>query len=595
MKNSFIDYLNSMNNADGDSMGALAEYQITSEYYNLIRVERKIGDFIADAIKQDNHTVYIITGHAGDGKTSILTQILGKLNLLKSGEKLSVIGDYSGLGKSLLYIKDMSELSQADQVERLSTALRAPDEGRSSIIISNTGPLINTAERFAKLSAENNGKQFDEDDRINLQTILLEQLDTNEDKLIYIAGFPVLLINLARVDNVFLAKQILGKMFCQDLWTLCESCEKREFCPAYTNYKLVTCQFERVSDFVEAFYRYLYENDQRLTIRQILAQLSYAITANLSCEQVTKSKCNHPEFYYNFANLFFGYRGLQRVPEALQIRGIYEASLLGLDSISLDVDYSLFVRQEYSCFTNTLRIALEDRTSQINKRLISVSSDKKSEIASYSEKIRKLVRRFYLMFSLVDDEDQKGNIFNQVFGKSFFEFSMYTGQSISPKYKNKLRNLIYDALYMLNTGFMPEGDGKKLLPLTLKRKDEVFQNVLIVLGQLNKENLVVTQEKENSRFEDNKCKYNVFLSVTSGELYRISLPLLDYFQNVVDGAIVSSSTPALTHGVAKLNTMILSSCRFDKENNEITFLVNTATKQYTKKIQFNGNDLWLEE
>ena len=43
MGNKFVDYLNSMNNADSSNENALAESQILSEYYDLIKIERILG------------------------------------------------------------------------------------------------------------------------------------------------------------------------------------------------------------------------------------------------------------------------------------------------------------------------------------------------------------------------------------------------------------------------------------------------------------------------------------------------------------------------------------------------------------------------
>lgn len=63
-----------------------------------------------------------------------------------------------------------------------------------------------------------------------------------------------------------------------------------------------------------------------------------------------------------------------------------------------------------------------------------------------------------------------------------------------------MKNKIFDALYMKNTGFLPTGNED--LPLTLRREDDVFQNVMIVLGELTRSDLSVVQVKATSKFED---------------------------------------------------------------------------------------------
>ncbi len=53
MGNKFVDYLNSMNNADSSNENALAESQILSEYYDFIKIERKLGEYIYDYLIKD--------------------------------------------------------------------------------------------------------------------------------------------------------------------------------------------------------------------------------------------------------------------------------------------------------------------------------------------------------------------------------------------------------------------------------------------------------------------------------------------------------------------------------------------------------------
>ena len=50
--NDFVNYINSMNNASSDTVEALAESQVLSDYYDKIRIDRAIGKYIADRIKK---------------------------------------------------------------------------------------------------------------------------------------------------------------------------------------------------------------------------------------------------------------------------------------------------------------------------------------------------------------------------------------------------------------------------------------------------------------------------------------------------------------------------------------------------------------
>ena len=102
--NEFIAYLNSANNIGGNSTGSLAETQVKSSFYDCIKIDRRIGTRISDEVSAGIHKAYILTGHAGDGKTSILVQVLKNLELLDVGAGLEVSHKY----ENLFYVKAVS-------------------------------------------------------------------------------------------------------------------------------------------------------------------------------------------------------------------------------------------------------------------------------------------------------------------------------------------------------------------------------------------------------------------------------------------------------------------------------------------------------
>ena len=156
--NGFVDYLNSTNNVGGNSTGSLAETQVKSQYFDLVKVDRKLGTFISNTVKSKDYHAFILTGHAGDGKTSVLVQVLKELQYLHAGDGLERIKSYS----DFMYVKDMSEIAEEQQVDVLRQSLEAPENNKSSLLISNTGPLLNTFLRLAAYTRKINGQSFDE-------------------------------------------------------------------------------------------------------------------------------------------------------------------------------------------------------------------------------------------------------------------------------------------------------------------------------------------------------------------------------------------------------------------------------------------------
>ena len=117
-RNDFIDYLNSMNNANSNNKNALAEAQVLNDYYQKIKIKRELGEVIYDYLFSSNEKIgVILTGHAGDGKTSILIQILNKLGyFIKDGEIVKKpLKESEVYDNKLFYVKDMSELNEDNQ------------------------------------------------------------------------------------------------------------------------------------------------------------------------------------------------------------------------------------------------------------------------------------------------------------------------------------------------------------------------------------------------------------------------------------------------------------------------------------------------
>ena len=588
--NYFVDYLNSTNNVGGNSTGSLAETQVKSSFYDSVKVDRNLGSYIIDCINARAHKAFILTGHAGDGKTSILVQVLKATGRLKDGEGLEVQKEYD----DFFYVKDMSEIAADKQSAALQDAITAPQRGKTSLLISNTGPLLKAFEELVRDKRIAEGKEFSATDRMALQSLLLTQLDANKDQCLNIEGFEIILVNIARVDNVPFAVRILKNVLAPELWEPCKSCSCSNRCPIHNNYNLISTFFDRIAFFVEHYYRYLYENDKRMTIRQMVGQLSYALTGNLTCQDIAKRRFREPFFNFNFANLFFGYHGTKKAADAAQIKGIAQIQNLELDRIALNIDYALFVRHDYSCFPPSVRTELEAFTNRSRKhyQITEENGANDSDKLEKELKFRRAVRRFYLFYSLYDGIAELKSLMNQVFGEAYTDYvDMITKKQ--PKIMLKrMGTTVFDALYVKNTGYLP--DGKNDLPLTLRREDDVFQNVMIVLGEVHKGSFDVLQEKVSSHFEDVPNKYNVYLSL-EGTPFNLSLPMMTYFHNLIDGSISSNSNPALTHGIAQLDALLLEKYGEDRPESaddcDLTVIINTTHGQEFEHFAFEGKNL----
>ncbi|MBD7914580.1 hypothetical protein H9660_05430 [Clostridium sp. Sa3CUN1] len=588
MGNEFVNYLNSMNNATSGNINALAESQVINKYYNYIRVDRKLGEFIVKKINANEKSCYILTGHAGDGKTSILIQVLKSLNLLPEGERLKVVDTVSNEFCTLKYVKDMSELSEEKQIKLLKECLEAPQNGMSSILITNTGPLIKS---FNILFGEGNDEKIDK-----IENMLLKQLDENSIEELKVNENRFNLINIARIENLNFARKVIEKICSDELWGKCRDCINECKCPIYFNKKCVSDNKERVIDFVETFYRWLQENDKRITIRQMIAQISFAFTGNINCERISKFDNRlYNNFNYNFANLFFGYKGIQEIYEAKQIKGIELIQEMKIDSVALREDYNIFVKGDFSYLKPDIRIIVESLWNKFSKEVF-IGDYCDSKYIDKQNEIRKAIRRFILVFGLSEQENGVSELYNQVYGKVFNMYKSAITEKHTPRKLRAISKMIYEALYIKNIGVPPIDEDT--LYLTLARYDGDFQKVFLLLGKAKERNLVVNQVVRNVEIEDTDGGYKLVLQICKedgivNEKVNLSLPLLMYFYSIGNGEISTEINPSLSHGVAELNAKLLKVFRFKEKEKQLSLIVNTVSGAKEIKIEFEDNKMFV--
>lgn len=587
--NSFVDYLNSMNNASSDTIAALAESQVNSPFFRKIQIERNLGRYLSDRIRSGEHLSVVLTGHAGDGKTSILVQILQDLGFLDENSSLEPEKEYDNDSISLYAVKDMSELPEDKQIAFCRKALDAPKSGKSSIIISNTGPLLKCLELIREEQCKAQGIAFDESEKIALQTQLLDQLDENKNEMISVGDCQFLMINMARVDNVSFAREIMNKLLSEDLWKECESCPKCSKCPIYFNVVQIRKYQDRVTSAVEAFYRYLYENDKRMTIRQILSQLSFALTGNLTCNEIKASYKDSVKFRYLFSNLFFGYKGIEEMDNADQIQGIAYAKELKLDTRGLDVDYKLFVTGDFSDIPAEIGKLVSEQHRMFAKRHLNID-DKDNEFNTNDFEYRRAIRRVFIFFGDPKNNPQDNKylpLYDELFGVGYNTYIRIQNGEVSSKLINDLRSTITDALYLEMTG--TSSKMARDIPLTIKRNDDYFQSVMITTGSFKKTNFKVKGTPYTADFEDSSSKQEVELQLGSDISFRLSLPMVIYFGEIANGMISTISNPSLTHGLSKLKAMLKKLSEEETDEGEISVIVNNTDKPIELKIIVEDN------
>lgn len=556
MKNSeYILYLNSLHNYNAQNQNAYGEKNVESAFFNDVVVKVGLCDFIYERLNGNQPHIIILTGHAGDGKTSTMYQVLKDLKItFNTTEKISDVT--LPTGKICRCIKDFSELADEEKIDVLRECVELPNQDKFVFMVANTGPLINTY-----------GELFESDeDKERARIVLIDAMDKNIGRVNDIMGHKICVINVATVDNTYFATEFLGKLVQEKLWDKCESCEKKEYCHILKNRNLIIKNKKRVFEFINMHYVWLTEHGKRLTIRSMTEQLAYMITGGESCKEIIKKE----GYKYLFSNLFFGYIGTVANPKTMSIAAVREAQLCNYDLKRLRSDEILLVNSDFDeLFGKEVSEILKD------------GEKKNAYVKGWTE----FLRRTYMFLNIITDEKIMANDSEDIFSKQYKRYLELRNGETAP---SKLdANLISDALSMIYIGTT---NNEQQIPLTLSKESGIAQNVQLITGTIPTRQLKVVQElTKDSLFNKNRKRNVLKLEIMKQVLdCELSLPMLDYFEELKNGVIATNIDPQLSHGVESLKAQ-LSKEMDDVDENliEIIILKNSGNKDVSLEITDN--------
>lgn len=580
MRNPFVDYLNTLHNADGANANALAESQAVNPFYDSILVHRRIGEHIASLLEGNAHCI-ILTGHAGDGKTGLLHQILLKLKIAEESKPLErdAMVLIPNTSRTLLYAKDMSELSDSQQEALLRRALQAPQDGNSSILVSNTGPLLNTFKRLQESGDPPGGFR-------ELQSELLAAMDATEPMKIRLNGYEFTIVNMARINNVGMAALLLQKITNEELWSHCQSCPVRDMCPILNNVSTIRTNFTRTTHFIETYLTWLQENDDRLTLRQILAQLAYGITGNLSCEEVHSHwHTRWSLFKYHFANSFWGFHGIEDAPSSAQVRGIRAIRELQLDETATPDDYAIFVQQDLLMF--------DERTRELVDGILSgrIFPEPPAETGVANSGIRRSVRRLLFLFASGQSQEEYNQLLETLFSPVLPVYARFLRGDYSRDDVRSVQGWIARGLYRSIVGVPrpDDGDFRDRVHVTIRPDRPGITGVQLLLGELSDDDLeIVAPHVETfGDFIDNRQSHVLVMKLRNTrdeDKYVISLPLLDYLYRLGEGAISTRLNPYLSHGIDTIKAALADYVQ-NASREEVRLLI--LTTEGPKKVELS--------
>ena len=550
----YVAYLNSLHNYNAQNPNAYGEKNVGSEFFKEVAVKVGLCNYIEKQLQESDPHMLILTGHAGDGKTSIMYQVLNDFGVdFNTNEKISDISLPTGM--LCRCIKDFSELCDEEKKSVLKECVDLPQKGWYVFMVSNTGPLINTFEEL-----------FSESKKEEEKMKLIDAMDQNSGDICDYEGYRISVINVAAVDNTSFAVKFVENIVKDSLWVQCNSCPKKDYCHIYNNRNLIVKNKQRVLEFIKHHYIWLVEHGTRLTIRSMTEQLAYMITGGTECEQVESMDKNKMLFF----NLFFGYIGLKNNDRANSILAVRAAKQCGYDKKRLRTDEKLLIDGDYQVlFGEDIHSILVD------------TQKKDGNIAGWVE----FLRRAYIFVNIVTDKTQRINDCEDIFSKQFENFLKIRSGEKKPAKQDT--NLVIDALSMMYLGKVADS-GTNDIPITLNKTAGLTQNVQLVTGSIRTRNMtLVAKETKDSVFEDGNKRYELKLKIDKKVLSNtITLPMLDYFDELRNGVISTNIDPQLSHGVESLKAQLAEECN-DEEGGPIEMIVLQNNKNVDYRLEIS--------
>ena len=291
----FVQYLNTLHRLNGSNINTTAEAGLNNKYASsiLYKDEELTSQIIEKLL---NNGKVLLTGYAGDGKTTLAKFVADQLSGYDVDFTNSIIRFTSNENEYVI-IKDLSEISDNNAAELLFNELNNKD--KSILIVSNTGSI-----RTKLLTSFDNGywKGSFDNSRADFESLILKGIECGENRYtekLCLGDVIIHTFNLVKHDNLNSAKIVLKKILDNEEWNNADEEEKQSI--VYLNVQLMKENNYLAVERMFYIYRKMYEYGVRLTMRNLLEHFSYIITGNRT--DYDRSYTNYL-FFDNFFGVF---------------------------------------------------------------------------------------------------------------------------------------------------------------------------------------------------------------------------------------------------------------------------------------------------
>ena len=580
----YIDYLSSLISTNPCNENAIAETQSVNALFHTIHVEHPLVNVLCEELQKNLGKHIILTGHAGDGKTTIAIDVLRRLQGLDSDIALEkpLLPREEFDDPKVSIIKDFSE--REEQADRsLIDELKA--DNRRFLIVSNTGALLD----FFRKHAENW-----EMSPIQAESSILSAISAEGGfQEVEFSGINFMVYNLALMDNLDLAKAIFTKILRKENWESCSNCAKSEYCPIRQNVCIIQAVQRQIVDRLFLIYRRLQEYGERLTIRQITSHLAYLICSGTNSGSIQGNMTNLGTEYL-FFNRLYGDDGQIKDSIASEMKAISELRKQGFGKLLESQQEMMLWLKPVTDKPIAIHPLVEDIFSKLRSKGMSLTAADNRELSP--ENARMQIRR--MMYFFIQDENQNRKVITAYLkSPNIMRWREWqkAGAILEHAYKMRYANMIYHVIQEYFTGIkIPEGIGYQdgRLYITISRKQsEVRQSAQIVVAEfdwsqnislelLNYTNVVGADRAELAL---------VGKGILEGIVLKLGLPFLDYVTQRHYGEIGDLLKASYRERLEQFKTQILDKIAYTKNEMMVVRLRNDNKfnrQKYAVKSQY---------
>lgn len=588
--NPFVGYLSSLQRVGGSNENALAESQACNPQFSHICIEHPLARIIFEGMQNKEGAHVILTGHAGDGKTTVAIDVLKRLQGLPLDKPLSrpldVREDLSN--HQVTVIKDLSERNQNDDSTLVSELI---DRRRRFLIISNTGTLLSLL--------KSHHKSFNSsEDQVESDVLTAISADNGEATL-SLGQTVFKVFNLARLDNLHLARKIFYRMLAPERWQYCSDKPCATTCPIMQNVKILQKYRDRIADRIFMAYRRMYEYGVRLTMRQLTEHLAYMITSGLNESMLADMRLRQArplKTEFLFFNRFFGDNGINDDLAAQKMKSVYEIQKQGFGQRPCPTwERKLWLQSHGQNFVlNVPEIQLEFEALRLHGARSGLNADS----GLTSDQAREQVRRMlYFLYDFKNNED--AYLLQYLNSPNILRWLNWqdSGAQMTLAERTIFEQRVFHVLQEHFTGVrLPEGANQhdRRLFITLNRhRSEIRQSAQVVLAHLDwSDSIEMALEQRNCATGERRTDLVLRGRRNIANLrLSLALPFLDYVVMRHFGELGEVLQTAYLDRLERFKAQVLSCA---KDTSDRIMLVRLRTDNTFRRQQFMVRNNRLE-